>query len=264
MLDLFFLPVVLAGLLGGASTGLLGVQIVGMRIPFVGVCISHAAMAGAVFGQLLGVPPIPAGLLAAVLTSVLLGMVRFEEVHFDINVVMGVLFSLMMGLAFLGIGLSPGAKTPMLSLMWGSLVLVNYQDVLIIGGGAVLLVGFVVLFFDELKAILFSRMLARAGGIHEQGVWIGFLALAGLVVAVNLQTIGGLMLFSLLINPAAAASRLARGYRQLLVTSAGLGAASALGGFAAAYYMDLPAGACIVLTSTLILAGVVVVEKARK
>lgn len=261
MPDLFFLPVVLAGVLGGASTGLLGVQIVGMRIPFVGVCISHAAMAGAVFGQLTGVSPVAAGLLASVLTSVLLGMVRFEDVHFDINIVMGVLFSLMMGLAFLGIGLAPGAKTPMLSLLWGSLLFVGYQEVVIIAVGALALVVFVMLFFHELKAILFSRTLARAGGVHEQVVWIGFLALCGLVVAVNLQTIGGLMLFSLLINPAAAASRLARGYRQLLMVAAALGALSALGGFAAAYFFDLPTGACIVLFSTAILGAVVVFEK---
>ncbi|HEX41226.1 MAG TPA: metal ABC transporter permease, partial [Phycisphaerales bacterium] len=54
-MDSFFYLVMLAGVVAGGSTGLLGVYIVGMRMPFIGVCISHAAMAGAVYSILLGV-----------------------------------------------------------------------------------------------------------------------------------------------------------------------------------------------------------------
>lgn len=55
MFDLvFWLPVMAGGTLVGASSGLLGTFIVGMRIPFLGVCVAHAALAGAVFGSLCG------------------------------------------------------------------------------------------------------------------------------------------------------------------------------------------------------------------
>ena len=47
-MDPYFYLVIVAGLIAGASTGLLGVYIVGMRIPFIGICISHAAMAGSI------------------------------------------------------------------------------------------------------------------------------------------------------------------------------------------------------------------------
>ena len=53
-----------SGGVAGASTGLLGTFIVGMRIPFLGVCVSHAALAGAVFGALFGLSG-PALLLPA-------------------------------------------------------------------------------------------------------------------------------------------------------------------------------------------------------
>ena len=62
-LDPFYIPVILAAAVGGAGSGLLGVYVVGMRIPFVGVCMAHAAMAGAVFGILLDVPPLASALL---------------------------------------------------------------------------------------------------------------------------------------------------------------------------------------------------------
>lgn len=260
MIDPFFVPVLVAGILGGASAGLIGVFIVGMRMPFVGVCVAHAAMAGAVGGVLVGWPQMPCALAAAVATSASLGLVRTAPggMRVDSNVALGVLFSLMMGLTFLGIGLAPGPKTPMLSLMWGSLLFVSVGDVWITAATCLGLVVFVLAFAKEMRAILFSRFLAAASGVHETVVYTLFLALCGLVLTVNLQAVGGLMIFSLISNPAAAAFQLCRGFRAICLMSTLLGAASALGGFLAAYWLDLPTGACIVLLSTLIFASAVV------
>jgi manganese/iron transport system permease protein len=249
-LDAFFIPIIAVGLVGGAGTGLLGVYIVGMRMPFVGVCISHAAMAGAVFGMLLGWAELPCALVAAGVATAILGLIPPGRVRLDINVAMGVLFPLMMGLTFLGIGLMEGPKTEMLGLLWGSLLFVGARDVWMIVLSSLALLGFSVLFAKEMRAILFSRFLAAATGVHQQGVYIGFLALCGLVLTVNLQTVGGLMLFALIVNPAAAALQVGRGYRTICVLASVFGGLSALGGFLVAYELDLPTGACIVLVST--------------
>ena len=115
----YLIPIVIAGLLGGASAGLVGVYIVGMRMPFVGVCIAHAAMAGAVWGHLLGLPELLSALVVSVVASASLALLGRGRLRLDTNVALGVLFSLMMGLVFLGIGLSPGAKGPLLGLLWG-------------------------------------------------------------------------------------------------------------------------------------------------
>jgi manganese/iron transport system permease protein len=249
-LDAFFIPIIATGLVGGASTGLLGVYIVGMRMPFVGVCISHAAMAGAVFGLLLGWPQLPCALAAAGAATAILGVIPPGRMRLDINVAMGVLFPLMMGLTFLGIGLMEGPKTEMLGLLWGSLLFVSARDVWIIGAASTALLLFSLLFAKEMRSILFSRFLAAATGVHQQLIYVLFLALCGLVLTVNLQIVGGLMIFALIVNPAAAALQVAQGYRSICVLAAVLGGASALGGLLAAYELDLPTGACIVLVST--------------
>lgn len=54
----FFRNAVLASLLCGVGCSVIGVFIVNMRIPFIGVAMSHAAMAGAVFAILLGIDPL--------------------------------------------------------------------------------------------------------------------------------------------------------------------------------------------------------------
>jgi len=247
MLDPYFIPVMAAAVVGGAGTGLLGVQIVGMRIPLLGVVAAHVC-------GLSDVWLMPSAAVAAMVTAVPLGMLRPHHTRIDTNVLMGVLFSLTMGLAFLGMGLSRREQSTMLSLLWGSLNFVTHRDLGLITVTVLLLVTFLGLFGKELRAILFSRELARVGGVHEGPVWTAYLVLAGLTLAVNLNVVGGLMIFSLLSNPAVAAAQLARSHVGLLVWSAVIGAASAFLGFLVACRFDLPTGASIVLTSSFLLA----------
>ena len=217
MLDLaFWAPVMISGLLAGGSSGLLSVYIVGMRIPFLGVCIAHAALAGAVFGALAGLEGslllLPA-LGAAVATAMLLGLANPQTVNMDANVVMGLLFSVSMGLAFVGLGLFSvmgKSDNAVRSLLWGSLNYCGWRDVALMLGASSALGVFILVFHKEMRAILFSRQDAAAAGIHATAVWTGFLILTAVLMTVNFQTVGGLMIYSLITNPAAAAFQLVR------------------------------------------------------
>ncbi len=254
----FWMPVLVAGVTAGASTGLLGGYIVGMRIPFLGICIAHAALAGGVFGALGGLTGpwllLPA-LTAAAASAILVGLLDPQKVRADTNVVLGMLFSLMMGLAFLGLGLFSRfgvSDNEVRNLLWGSLTFCRWNEVVIMIATAVLEVLFVAAFYKEMRAILFSRAHAAAAGVHVTLVWTLFLLLASLVLTVNFQTVGGLMIYSLLANPAVAASRLVRGCGPTLLLSSVLGAFSGLGGFLLSAATDLPTGAMIVILSSLL------------
>ncbi len=261
MFDLvFWLPVMAGGTLAGASSGLLGTFIVGMRIPFLGVCVAHAALAGAVFGSLCGLEGqmllLPA-LGGAVLTALALGLLDPQRVQLDDNVVLSFLFSATMGLAFLGIGLHGilgRSDNDVRSLLWGSLNFCRWRDVWLMLAATGALFAYVIVFFKELRAIMFSRVDAAAAGVRVKAVWSGFLVLVAVVLTVNFQTVGGLMIYSLISNPAAAAFQLVKGCRRTMALSAALGAASGLGGFLISAATDLPSGAVIVLVSSALLA----------
>ena len=247
---ILFAPVLLAALLGGASAGLVGVFTLGLRMPFLAVCMAHAAMAGVVFANLLGQPPALGGFVGALVgTLILLAFLRHRQA--SAGGVVGLIFSFMLGLAFLGIGLQPGPKEGALGLMWGNLVFATYRDLWPLSTVFVLLVGFIAVYRRELKLLLFSRALA-ASLISEGALLAGILLLSSAVITVNLERVGGLLLYSLVCNPALAAQRVARGLRSCLVWSGILGAASAVINFLAAYALDLPVGACIVLVSSLV------------
>ncbi|MBT4483615.1 MAG: metal ABC transporter permease, partial [Candidatus Latescibacteria bacterium] len=148
-------------------------------------------------------------------------------------------------------GLSQGSKSSMLGLMWGSLLFVTTGQIITMVILSSILVGFVILFEKELKVLLFSRELA-AMMMPEWIIFSMLLILAAGIITINLEIVGGMLLYSLIANPAVAALRVARSYHAAMILSSILGALSALGGFMTAYWFDLPVGACIVLFSSLI------------
>jgi len=253
-MDPFFHLVVLAGAIAGASCGLLGVYIVGLRLPLIGIFISHTAMAGTVLAFLLGLNPVLGPIVVSAAGAMSLAAIRPERSRLDPNVALAILFSLVLGLTFLGIGLVQGSRSEILGLLWGSILFVRPGSVIVIGVAAGAFGIFAAVFNKELKALLFSRAIASATGVHETFVYLLFLALCGVVLAVNLPLVGGLMIFSLITNPAAAAYQVCRGHRAVVTVSMLLGVLSSAGGFTVSYFLRLPTGACIVLTSTALFA----------
>ena len=147
-----------------------------------------------------------------------------------------------------------GSRSEVFGLLWGSLLFVRKSSVAIITIFGLVFVVFAVLFNKELKVLLFSRTIASATGVHESFVYCLFLALCGLILAVNLPLVGGLMIFSLITCPAAAAYQICTGHRSVIIASTLFGMASAVVGFLISYYLDLPTGACIVIVSASIFA----------
>jgi len=260
----------MGGLVAGGSSGLLSVYIVGMRVPFLGVCVAHAALAGAVYGPLIGLSGpmlLVAALGGAVVMALLLGFADPRHIRMETNVLMGLLFSITMGLAFLGFGFYSAfgaSDNDARSLLWGSLMFCRWPDVWLMLAAAAAMALFLLAFGKEMRAILFSRADAQAAGIRATAVWTGFLILTAALMTVNFQTVGGLMIYSLVTNPAVAAFQLVRGSRRAVLLAVVLGAVSGLGGFLLSAITDLPSGAVIVLLSSLLVALAAAIRVLRR
>ena len=139
-------------------------------------------------------------------------------------------------------------------MLWGSLLFVQPKSVIIISVVTGILVIFAFLFNKELKQLLFSREIAAATGAHHYLVYCLFLGLCGLILAINLRIVGGLMIFALTINPAASAYQICKGYKSVVAVATLFGMLSTVVGFLISYFFDIPTGASIVLTSTAIFA----------
>ena len=242
----------LSSILCGASVGLTGVYVVGFRMPFIGVTIAHAAMAGAVFAYIFGLPLGPTALLMAIIATAGVAWLTSHYTLADLNTVTSILLSITMGLTFLGIGLNKGDMSPILGLMWGSFLFIKPSQVYIMVLLAIVLVIFSIVFRRELEAILFSRSISRVSGINDSHIMVLLLILTAFIITLYLQIVGGLMVYSLLTNPASSAFEFGKNMKLVKLLSVGFGILSTLVGFWTSYIFDLPTGACIVLMSGLI------------
>ena len=194
----------LAALLGGVTCATIGVFVVIMRLSFIGVCMSHAAFAGALFGLAIGQNPLVFAFLFSLAGAAIIGPLADRgELNPDTSI--GIVFTLMLGLAFLFMGLMPGPKTEALALLWGSILTITNADLVLVTVVAVVVVGVVVLFYKEIQAVIFHREMALAVGIAASAVFYGLLFLTGAAITASLRSIGGLLIFSLIICPDAAA-----------------------------------------------------------
>jgi manganese/iron transport system permease protein len=243
----------LGAVLAGAGCGLAGFFLLALDLPFLAVCLAHAALAGAVLGHLAGLSPEACAFAGALLTAALLGPVA-DRVRVPAATLSSILFSLGLGVAFLGIGLTGGVRAPAMSLLWGNLLLLDWPRLAAIGAVTASGIVLSLLFLKELKAVLFSRAVAWSCGLPAGAIAYALIAWCGLAITVNLEAVGGLMLYSLLVNPAAAARQLSDRFSRALVLSALLAAGSAAGGLALALGIDWPAGASIVLVSSAVFA----------
>jgi manganese/iron transport system permease protein len=251
---LSYLPIqraLFACVLCGLSCSLLSVFIVLMRMPLIGVSMSHAAFAGAVVGMLLNFDPTVSGFVLCLAMAGVLGPFS-DRTRVAPENMLGIFFSFLMGTAFLGLGILSKTKAGALSLMWGNLLSLSKSDLVILSFINVVLLLFICLLFKEIRAVLFHRRLAAASGVPERFIYYALLFLIGAVVSSNLSTVGGLLIFALLIQPGATALQLAYDLKLFFLISAAAGISACVSGLLISYLFDLPSGASVVLMATAI------------
>ncbi len=259
----FMQNAILAGLLAGITCAVIGVFVVTMHLSFIGVCIAHAAFAGALLGLWLGFNPLLGALLFSLVGAAVIGpMADRGELNPDTSI--GIVFSLMLGLAFLFMGLMPGARGEALSLFWCSILTVTGQHLIFLAITTAVIVGLLVVFYKEIQAVICHRDVAVAVGIPATVVFYGLLFATGVTITASLQSIGGLLIYSLILNPAAAAYQLTYSLKRMLLIASVFGIISCWAGLAVSYVLDTPSGASIVITSSIIFGLATLFSPKRK
>lgn len=242
-----------AGFCAGITCAVTGVFVVTMHLSFLGVCIAHAAFAGALMSLWLQVDPLLGSLVFSLVCAALVGPMA-DRGNLSPDASIGILFSLMLGLSFLFFELIPGSRTEALSMFWGSILTVGHTELVVLTVTCAACLTALLLFFKEIQAVIANRQVALAVGIPATLVFYAMLFSTGFTIAVSLRSIGGLLIYSLVINPAAAAFQITYRLKIMFILAGCFGVLSCWSGLAASYYWDLPAGASIVLVSSMIFA----------
>ncbi|ADP77353.1 ABC-3 protein [Methanothermus fervidus DSM 2088] len=210
----FMRQALLIGTIGGFTCGMLGVMVVGMGLSLIGITIAHAAFLGSVIAFFIGINPLIGAIVCSIIVSAIIGPLS-DKRELNPDTVMGFVVAIAHGLAFLLMGLMVSAKTEALNLMWGNAIGMDINALMIVIASFILVVGSTSLFYKEFQAIIFDREIALSVGLPACLIYYGIIFLIGLTVTANLESIGGLLVSTLIICPAAAAYQVTHNLKHL-------------------------------------------------
>lgn len=255
MLDLFTYDFMQRSLLAAAMVGglcsVIGVFVVLRGLAFVGAGTSHAAFAGVALGYLVGWPPLFLAIVFGLATVWTTGWVE-EKGRMKLDVSIGILYTATMALAILFIGLMKNYNAEVYGYLFGSVLSVTDDELLVIGGLSVLVLGLILLFSKELYFIAFDQEMAEASGVPARRMFFLLLTLVALTVVVSLKTVGAILVFAMILIPASTAYQLTHSLKTLTLYSLAIGVATAVGGVIISAVCDLPSGPAIVLLATVL------------
>jgi zinc/manganese transport system permease protein len=226
---------------------------------FAGHALSHAGFTGATGALLFGLSPL-AGLVGFTFAAGI-GMGLFGEKLAHRDVAIGMMLSLSLGLGLLFLHFYTSAAMQATALLFGNVLgvdssaLVNLVVLAVLSLTALALIG---------RPLVFASLqadLAEARGVPLRFVSAAFLAIVAVAVAECAQIVGVLLVFTLMVGPAAAAMNLTRGLALAVVLSAGLALAEAWGGLTLAYYTDWPTSFWITALSGMVFFAAAAVRR---
>ncbi len=205
---------------------------------FAGHALSHVGFTGATGAVLFGLSPFVGLVGFTLVTGVAMGL--FGEKLAERDVAIGMMLSLALGLGLLFLHFYTSAATQAAALLFGNVLGVDSSALVSLFLLAVAsLVGLALIG----RPLLFASLqpeLAEARGVPLRFVSSAFLAIVAVAVAECAQIVGVLLVFTLMVGPAAAAQNVSRRLWAGIFLAAGLSFAEAWGGLTLAWYTNWP------------------------
>jgi zinc/manganese transport system permease protein len=240
----------MAGGVVAIVAGTVGFFLVLRNLTFAGHALSHVGFAGATGSVLIGIGALWGLLAFTLMAAVAMGLLAERLRQRDVAV--GIVLSLALGLGVLFLYLYTTSATEATAILFGNVLGVSFDTLLgLIGLSVVSLFALAAISRPLLFATL-EPELAEAKGVSLRLVSVLFLAIVAIAVAEAAQVVGVLLVFALMVGPAAASLRLASRLRWGVALSVVLALAETWGGIALSYLTDWPTTFWIVLLSCLV------------
>jgi zinc transport system permease protein len=247
----FFTNALLAGFLASIACGIIGSYVVVKRISALTGGISHSAFGGVGIGYFLGVNPLIGATAFSLLSALSIGWVTKKYKQREDTLIAG-MWSFGMAVGVLFIYLTPGYSADLFSWLFGNILLITQQDLLLMGLLNITIVTTVVASYDRLLAISFDEEYAETIGLPVKKLYLLLLCLIALTIVVLIRVVGIILLIALMTLPAATAGLYTKNLKKMMAAATLLGVATTTSGIWLSYILDLPAGAIIILLTTTI------------
>lgn len=244
----FMRNAILAGVLVSIACGIIGTFVVVNRIVFISGGIAHAAYGGIGLGYFLGFNPVLGAIAFALVAALSMGWVE-RKTQQRADTIIGVMWAIGMAIGIILIDLTQGYKADLMSYLFGSILAVPSQDLIIMLVLDIIIGIMVFLFYKELLAISFDPVFATTRNVPVNVLYLMLVGAIALTVVMVMQVVGLIMVIALLTIPAAIAGQFVKGLKGMMFWASLLGIIFTLTGLWLSYFFNLTSGATIILTS---------------
>lgn len=241
----------IACLLSAITCGIVGSYVVARRMVFLSGGITHASFGGLGLAIYTGLNPLIGALLFASVASVGVEFAS-RQGHIREDSAIGIIWSIGMALGALFMSLTPGYAVELPSYLFGSISLVDGNDIQWLLLLMLVVVIGALLWGRKIMYVTFDEEYARS-----QGLPVGMIAyIMAIVVAVtivlSIKVMGIVLLMSLVTIPCVVANTLTKDYRKITLLAVIIALVCNITGFVMSYEIELPNGGGIPTGSCII------------
>ncbi|MFL6405951.1 MAG: metal ABC transporter permease [Nitrososphaeraceae archaeon] len=259
----FIQRALISGIAVAVSCSTIGLFLVLRRQSLYGDALSHVAFGGIAVGLFTNIYPIWTAFAVSILAS--LGMTKLREsTKIPGDSAVAVLLSAGLAVGVVLIGLSGGFSLDLYSFLFGSILLISYNDQLMIVVLSSIILAIMYKIYRKLMYIAFDEEQAKVSGIDVTKLNYLFIVLAGLTVIASVRLVGVLLISSLIVIPNITAMMLGKGFKKTLLISIFIAVLSVISGILISYVMNLAPGGTIVLISVGVFLAVTIIKYSLK
>ncbi len=248
---LFFQNAILGTILVSFCCGILGTYIVSRRLVFISGGITHASFGGLGLGFFAGINPVITAIGFAVLSAFGVQWLSKKQAVREDSAI-AVFWALGMAIGIISIFLTPGFTPSLTEFLFGNILTITYDDLAWFGGFTLLLIVFTILFLRKIIVIAFDREFAKVQNLPVafiENIMMVFIAVS---IVLTIRLIGLVLLMSVITLPQMISGVFYNDYKRIMVLSIIVCLIACITGLFASFYMNVPAGACIVFVLVII------------
>lgn len=259
----FMQRALIAGLLVGGLCAVVGCYVVLRGMAFLGDALAHAILPGVALAFIVGGDLFLGALIMSIVAAIGIGAItRGGQVREDTAI--GIIFSGSLALGIVLISSAQSYQTGLTHILFGNVLGVSDRDLLLTLGFGIAVLAAVTLLYKEFLIFSFDPTFAATLRLPVDALRYALMILLAVTVVVSLQTVGVGLVAAMLVTPAATASLLTRRLPRMMLLSAAIGMLSALAGLYVSYYLNVSAGASIVLICTAIFLATVALSRRKR
>ena len=244
----FMIRSLITSIISGIMLPMLGSFTINRNMGFMADAMAHATMPIIAVGVFFGFSISALGAPAAIVVALFLGfIIKNTSIGEDTSI--GIIFSSFFALGVVLISLLD-VSINLEDLLFGQILAVSYFDMYsILTLFVVLLITFL-LFYKQMLFYSFDPVGAELRGLNTSFLNYLFLIMLSLAIIGSLQTVGILLVLSMLIIPAASAKLLFNTFNYTTIIGVIFGIISSVSGLLLSYYFNLPSGPTMALVAT--------------